>query len=144
MTQEILALVDIDDESSGQIVLSAAADHARHTGSRLHVLNIVPDSMLKMTIVAQPIQEDYEEKLIEDAKRRLKDLVSRHATQDVAIEEIVHVGGIYREALHYARDVGADLIVMGAHRPEVMDFLLGSNASQIVAHAQCSVWIVRP
>ncbi|MDJ0951654.1 MAG: universal stress protein [Alphaproteobacteria bacterium] len=143
MTQNIVALVDLDDESSWHKALPTAIDHARHTGARLHVLSIVPDGMFKMTVVAQLIPEDYERRLIDDARQRLASLVRQHAADDVQLEQAVRFGSVYKEALRFARDVEADLIVVGAHKPELKDFLLGPNATQIVRHATCSVWVVR-
>ena len=55
----------------------------------------------------------------------------------------VRVGGIYHEILAEAAEWGADLIVVGSHRPVVSDYLLGSNAKTIVRHAVCSVLVVR-
>ncbi len=55
----------------------------------------------------------------------------------------VRVGGIYHEILAEAAAWGADLIVVGSHRPVVADYLLGSNAKTIVRHALCSVLVVR-
>ena len=42
-----------------------------------------------------------------------------------------------------ARDLSANLIVMGSHRPELQDYLLGPNAARVVRHAACSVLVVR-
>ncbi len=141
--QNIVALVDLDDESSWRKALPTAIDYARHKGARLHVLTIVPDGMYKMTVVAQLIPDDYERKLLDDARQRLATLVKDQATDDVQLEQVVRFGSIYKEALAFARDVEADLIVMGAHKPELKDYLLGPNAGQIVRHATCSVWVVR-
>jgi len=142
--QNIVVLVDLDEESSWRRALPRAIDYAGHAGARLHVLTIVPDEMFKMTVVAQIIPEDYEDKLIEDAKRRLAEIVAGQATAEgPEIEPVVRLGSVYKEALRYARDIGAELIVLGAHKPELKDYLLGSNASQIVRHAPCSVWVVR-
>ena len=52
-------------------------------------------------------------------------------------------GGVYHELLREAEDWGADLVVVGSHRPVMSDYLLGSNAKTIVRHAQCSVLVVR-
>ena len=52
-------------------------------------------------------------------------------------------GGVYHELLREATEWGADLIVVGSHRPVMSDYLLGSNAKTIVRHAQCSVLVVR-
>ena len=143
MTQNIVALIDLDDETSWRKALPTAIDHAKHSGARLHVLTIVPDGMFRMGVVAQPIMEDYEEKVVAAAKERLAAVVEEHATDGISVEQVVRLGSVYREALSFARDVGADLIVMGAHKPAMADYLLGSNASQIVRHAKCSVWVVR-
>ena len=141
--QNIVALVDLDDESSWRSALPTAIDHAKHTGARLHVLTIVPDGMFKMTVVAQLIPEDYESRLSDDAKKRLAALMEQHAADGVQVEQAVRFGSVYKEALRFARDVDADLIVVGAHKPELQDYLLGPNAGQIVRHATCSVWVVR-
>ncbi|MDH3475684.1 MAG: universal stress protein [Rhodospirillales bacterium] len=37
----------------------------------------------------------------------------------------------------------ADLIITGSHKPNVSDYLLGSNAARVVRHASCSVFVVR-
>jgi nucleotide-binding universal stress UspA family protein len=38
---------------------------------------------------------------------------------------------------------GADLIIIGSHKPSIRTHLLGSNAEKIVRHANCSVMVVR-
>ncbi|MFC6689379.1 universal stress protein [Jhaorihella thermophila] len=55
----------------------------------------------------------------------------------------VAVGKVYREVLRVAEEAGSDLIVVGAHNPELRDYLLGSNAARIARHASCSVYVVR-
>ncbi len=141
--QNIVALVDLDEESSWRNTLPTAIEYARHTGAQLHVLSIVPDTMNKMTIVAQLIPDDYERKITDDAGQRLATLIKKLAVDDVQLDQVVRLGSVYREALRFAHDIKADLIVMGSHKPEMKDYLLGSNAEQIVRHATCSVWVVR-
>ena len=75
--------------SSAQIVLPKAIDYAKCTGARLHVLSVIPDGMIRMTIVAQLIPDNYEQKLVEDAKLRLKSLVAEQTKHDVDVEEVV-------------------------------------------------------
>ncbi|QGY00226.1 universal stress protein [Roseovarius faecimaris] len=43
-----------------------------------------------------------------------------------------------------AREIGADLIIVGAHHPSAMDYFLGSTASRVARRATCSVLIQRP
>ena len=141
--RNVVALVDLDDEGSWRKVLPAAIDNARQMGGRLHVLNVVPDGMFKMTIVAQLIPEDYERQVADDAKKRLAAVIGEYVTDDVQLEPVVRLGSAYKEALEFARDVDADLIVVGAHRHDLKDYLLGPNAGKIVNHATCSVLVVR-
>ena len=42
-----------------------------------------------------------------------------------------------------ARDLDADLIIVGAHHPTAMDYFLGSTASRVARRAPCSVLIQR-
>jgi nucleotide-binding universal stress UspA family protein len=143
MMQNVVALVDLDDENSWRKTLTTAIDYGKHTTARLHVLSIVPDDMFQMTVVAQLIPKDYEHRLTDDTRQRLATLVKEHGVDDVPLEQVVRFGSVYKEALRFALDIEADLIVMGSHKPRLTDYLLGSNAEQIVRHATCSVWVVR-
>lgn len=141
--KNIITLVDLDDADSWRQALPTAIDYAQHKGARLHVLTIVPDGMFKMTAVAQLIPADYERRLTDDAKQRLAALIKKHEVGDLELVQVVRMGSVYKVALQYARDVEADLIIAGTHRPELKDYLMGPNVAQIVRHAECSVWAVR-
>ncbi|MFY2822514.1 universal stress protein, partial [Ruegeria sp. MALMAid1280] len=45
--------------------------------------------------------------------------------------------------LHTAAEAGSDLIVIGAHKPDLKDYLLGPNAARVVRHSTVSVYVVR-
>jgi nucleotide-binding universal stress UspA family protein len=63
--------------------------------------------------------------------------------EDVPVQHIVGHGTAYEEILRVAGDIKSDLIVMGSHRPNMEDYLLGPNAARVVRHANCSVLVVR-
>ncbi|MEM8572345.1 MAG: universal stress protein [Pseudomonadota bacterium] len=42
-----------------------------------------------------------------------------------------------------AREIRADLIIVGAHHPTAVDYFLGSTASRVARRAHCSVLIQR-
>lgn len=83
MFQKIIVPVDLEEESSWHKTLPVAVDYARHAGAELHVMTVVPDNMLRMTVVAQLIPEGYEDKLMEDAEGRLVRLVESHVPDDL-------------------------------------------------------------
>lgn len=143
MIETIVLPIDLDDERSWRTALPRAVDYARHVGAALHALTIVPDSLIGMTIVAQMIPEGFEEKLMDDARKRLRELLEREAPADLPIEQVVRQGSVHHEILRYCRDARADLVIMATHKPELADYLLGPSAAHIVRHADCSVWVVR-
>lgn len=48
-----------------------------------------------------------------------------------------------RTITEYAEDIGADCIIVGSHKPDMQDMLLGSTAARIVRHAPCAVHVLR-
>lgn len=143
MFQRIIVPIDLEEESSWHKVLPVAVDYSRHAEAELHVMTVVPDHMLKMTVVAQLISEGYEQKLMDDAKERLASLIEAKVAGELDVRQAVRRGSVYKEIIRYMRDVRGDLIIMAAHRPEISDYLLGPNAAQVVRHADCSVWVIR-
>ena len=61
----------------------------------------------------------------------------------LTVETAVRDGDPRSVIVDAAEEWGADLIVVGSHRPTMATYLLGSNASTIVRHARCSVLVVR-
>jgi nucleotide-binding universal stress UspA family protein len=75
---------------------------------------------------------------------RIADLIRQANASDISPAILVrHGASIYAEILSVAHEVGADLVVVGSHRPAMKDYLLGTNASRIVRHARCSVLVAR-
>jgi len=141
MYQTILLPIDLNEEASWEKALPAALELCRTHGAKLHVMTVVPD--FGMAIVGSFFPVGYEEKALAETDAALTQFVASHvpAEQDVAHD--VHHGVVYQEILNAAKRVGADLIVMAAHRPGQSDYLLGPNAARVVRHAACSVLVVR-
>jgi nucleotide-binding universal stress UspA family protein len=142
-SRNILVPVDLDDESTWRKPLSTAVEYAGWAEAKVHVMTVVPNEMIRMTVVAQIIPEDFEEKLRNDAKQRLATAIKKCVSDECDVQQIVHLGKIPHEILETARDIEADLIVMAAHKPKLRDFVTGSTTDQVVNRAPCSVWIIR-
>lgn len=87
--------------------------------------------------------------LVEDAKREAKSLVTAGSSEltrsgHQVLSEIQ--AGVPKKAIpEYAREWGADLIMVGSHRSSAVSrFFLGSVAQAVLRAAPCSVEIVRP
>ena len=75
-----------------------------------------------------------------------KELSSLGAELDLKggdVKVLIRFGTVYEEIIAAAELVGADLIVTGSHKPNVGDYLIGTNASRVVRHAACSVLVIR-
>ena len=141
MYNNVLLPVDLNEESSWTTALPRAVDCCRAFKATLHLMTVLPD--LGMPIVAQYFPEDYLDRAVADATAKLEELSAKHVPAGIAVDHRVAHGTIYKEILSAATDLGCDLIVMAAHRPELEDYLIGPNAARVVRHGKCSVLVVR-
>lgn len=65
------------------------------------------------------------------------------AAKGVKVENDLRSGNPAHEILDSATDNKADLIMLASHNPDLRDYFIGSTASRVVRHAQCSVFISR-
>ena len=141
MYKNILIAIDLNDESSWKKAMPTAIACCNAFGARLHVMTAVPD--FGMSIVSQHFPQDYAEKAMAEADRQLAAFTRKHVPDAVESRHIVGNGTIYEEILSAAKKADADLIVIGAHRLALKDYLIGPNAARVVRHADCSVLVVR-
>jgi nucleotide-binding universal stress UspA family protein len=141
MYRTILLPVDLSDQHSWQKALPTAVQLARTFSAGLHVMTVVPTFGLPM--VGQYFPDGFEAKMRAEAAKHLEDFCAAHLPEDLSAGQMVAEGKIYQEILRGAEAIKADLIVMGSHRPELSDYLLGPNAARVVRHAPCSVMVVR-
>jgi len=140
MYRRIVLAVDLADTSSRPKGLSQALELARASQGELRLVNVQP--LLPATFM-EFVPADFDVEQEARAKAALELIVARIDAPNVQISCAVASGGVYHELLAEAAQWGADLIVVGSHRPVMADYLIGSNAKTIVRHAQCSVLVVR-
>ncbi len=141
MYRKILLAVDLADDSSEPKGLKEALELIELSSGALRLVYVQP--MLPATFL-EYVPADFDAEQERRAQESLTALASRIALPPARLSSSVASGGVYHELLREAAEWGADLIVVGSHRPVMSDYLLGSNAKTIVAHAPCSVLVVRP
>ncbi|MBO6519531.1 MAG: universal stress protein [Rhodospirillales bacterium] len=52
-------------------------------------------------------------------------------------------GEAHRKIVDYAVEHDFDCIVIGSHKPDLSDYLIGSTAARVVRHAPCAVHVHR-
>lgn len=141
MYRNILLTIDLGEPETELKAVQAAIDNARVGNGTLHIMTVVPDYGL--SIVGGFFPKGHEQEAIALANKALHDYTEKHIPRDIRHRHIVGHGSIYRQILHYAELVKADLIVLSASSPGPEDYLIGPNAARVVRHAKISVLVVR-
>ncbi len=143
MTGPVLCAVDISNPHRDDNVLKAAARLAALDDRQLVVITVVPD--YGMSVVGSYFDQRHHDKAVDQARELLGEAVSGAlgAEANESARHIVTTGRAYDEILRVAEAIEASLIVIGAHKPDFKDYLLGPNAARVVRHSTCSVFVVR-
>ncbi|MCG7391455.1 universal stress protein [Microvirga sp. ACRRW] len=140
MFKTILVPVDLGEVETAQPALDKAVELAKTSEGNVrlvYVRAIVPVTYMEF----MPPAFDQEQQ--DEAEKKLAELAASVKLPADRVSAVVRLGSVYGEVLDEAEKTGADLIVVGSHRPSMATYLLGSNASTIVRHARCSVLVVR-
>ena len=139
MARTILLPVDLTDDKTWRRALAEALEMLQ--GGKLHVVTVMPD--FGMSMVGSYFRKDYERDALRAVGAALTAWVEANVPEEVDVHPHVLHGSIYDEILRAADKLAVDLIVIGSHRPELKDYLLGPNAARVVRHARQSVYVVR-
>lgn len=140
MYKKILVPIDVSHPESGGIALGAAAEIADASGAEMALLSVIADVP---NLVAAQLPSGYAEKAAATAQQELENIAGKAGLKDGSYTLSVRDGAAHHEILEEAEKIGADLIVVLSHLPELTDYLLGSTAARVVRHANCSVLVVR-
>lgn len=143
MTNSVLCAVDISHPGEDTSVLEKAAQLAAMENAQLDVITVVPD--YGTSLVSGFFSEEHHEQMLNEAKKQLNAQITSvlGEAKNAEVRHIVAFGKTYEEVLNTAKKAGSTLIVVGAHKPDFADYLLGPNAARIVRHSACSVHVVR-
>jgi len=135
-------LVALDGSPRAPFVLTKAVETARVDGSRLVLLRAIG----LPADVPQHFWQSTDESLLELLERNSRtylaeceELVPRETRGDT----MVVVGSPWQSICETARQLHADLVIIGSHGYSGFDRVLGTTAAKVVNHATCSVLVVR-
>jgi nucleotide-binding universal stress UspA family protein len=140
MPRKILVPIDLEHGAHVDEVLRIAAKFATGDDAEVELLTVIDAAPV---IVSQFLPESYETMVSSKTEQKLAALVAGMGAAADRVTTAVRFGGTYQEILAHAEQIGAELIVIGSHKPNVADYLLGSTAARVVRHARCSVYVVR-
>ncbi len=140
MFKSILVPVDLAEVEMARPAIDRAVALAQASEGKVrlvYVRSILPVTYMEFV---PPTFDAAEQK---ESEEKLADVAASVGLPADRVSAVVRMGSVYHEVLDEAEKCGADLVVVGSHRPTMATYLLGSNASTIVRHAPCSVLVVR-
>jgi nucleotide-binding universal stress UspA family protein len=123
------------DHGFGDTALTVARQNLAPGGTitALHV-HEAPQSSVRAFLDEEAVAAAFE-----TTKARLEERIKDHPD----VKPLTIKGHSGRTIIDQAERLGADLIVLGSHKPGLSDFLLGSTAARVVRHAPCAVHVLR-
>ena len=140
MFRNILVPIDLAELPIAKLAIEQAAELATQSGGALRLLNV--QTLLPATFMDY-VPAEFDAEIRTHAEHSLSHIADKVPLPRARVSTEVRMGGIYPEILAEADAWGADLIVIGSHRPAMSTYLLGSNAKTVVRHAKCSVLVMR-
>jgi len=133
-TRLILCPVNLRHIQHEYAAYTEAREMAQRRGAKLLVATIAPE------VERNPNVLNPDRYWAEELK---KFVAANPAPEGVEVETVVRKGATHRQIVKLATERKVDLIVMDSANPKVQDYLLGTTASHVATHAECSVYVVR-
>ncbi len=141
MNKHILCAIDLTHHDDARALLTEAGRVAALDQAALSVVTVLPD--YGSSFVGSFFKEGTLKDAAEAARQALHGLVDDVLPDAGVVQCIVEIGSAYEEILDAAKKCEADLIIVGAHKPDLTDRIIGPNAARIVRHADISVLVLR-
>lgn len=142
-----------DFSPHAEVAKKVAISLAKGDGKRLWALTVLEPVEEPLTLAEEPpevppkkwetLLTEEERTLEREEERRLAQDVAEIEAAGVAVTKLVREGDPDREIIAAAKEVGADLIVMGSHsQRSIWDVVLGSTTEKVTKAAPCPVLVV--
>ena len=142
----ILIATDFSDCSAE--ALEYAVLLAKHFGADLylfHAFEALPYKVPAEASSVRPGAFEWLRTLKEEEEKRLEQLVGEVHRKGVKVHPIFKEGVPFRKISEAAKEVEADLIVLGTHGRTGLDrLMMGSVAERVVRGAPCPIFLVKP
>ena len=138
--RKILVAVDLSDDSP--LVLDKALAISRESGAELHMVHVMEPIAVGYAVEVTSI--DVEGLHAEASKHARNALLEMGGNLGIPAHRLHNVlGSPAREIRELAKELDADLIVMGGHGKHGLDLLFGSTSSGVTHGVSCDLLIVR-
>lgn len=143
-----IILVPVDFSENSQVAFETAHALALQLGAKLYVLHVQDESTLRIAIKEDLLSQCSTDEELQTAVERLTEerfskMLSIADISKVAIERTSRRGDSDREIVAYAREIEADMVVMGRRGAGVISAVLGTVTESVIRKSPCPVLVVR-
>lgn len=139
-------LVPCDFSAEAIAAFRMALSMAQNAKGEVHLVHVIEMPVLHDTVLMPVLsfEEALFKELEEKSTNEFEKLVKKYKTEHVPVEAKVLFGAPTNMLLDYAREVNADLILMGTKGASgLKETFVGSNTEKIVRHARVPVMAIR-
>lgn len=137
MYKIVMVPVDLAHASRLEKALAVAGDLCRHYGAKAVYVGVTPPTPSRVARTPSQFAQKLNTFAAEQAAKYGHSASGHYVvSSDPTID-------LDEALLKAAREVGADLIVMASHIPNITDYVWPSNGGEIATHARASVLVVR-
>jgi nucleotide-binding universal stress UspA family protein len=140
---QVLAPVDLSDESKAAARLAASLARRDHGTVTLLLVDLLPEVGERLASHAPAdVFGSYLDDRVETLKQELGELAG--TLGDVDVKTAVARDDVATAILERAASDGSDLVVLGAHRPgSPLDLVVGNVVAAVAARASCPLLVAR-
>lgn len=141
MAKHILCSIDLTHIEDAKGLILEAKRQASLDDAKITIMTVIPD--YGSSWVGSFFKEGTLLKATEVANQTLIKLIAEVLPDNQNVHRRVKVGVVYEKVLLTIKKLDVDLVIIGAHKPTVIDHLMGPNAARIVRVSPVSTMVVR-
>lgn len=141
MTDHILCAVDLTHVTDAKHLLIEADRLAGFYDATLSVVTVLPD--YNSSWVGSFFKDGTLKEAASAANDALHALVKETLPDRGQVQHIVEIGVVYEQVLKAITQSHADLVIVGAQKPDMADKILGPNSARIARLSPVSTMVLR-
>ena len=134
-------LIPVDFSETSLLAIKHGAFLAKYTKGDVYLLHVINKQYEHYAVLEQPVHMELPAAYETGASNKLNELAASVSKEyGVSVNTIVSLGNPTKEIINNAKEIKADMIVMGTHGYSPLEELvIGSNTLKVITKSNCAV-----
>lgn len=138
--RHILVATDLSTHTNN--IMKRAVEMRELSAAKLSLVHVLAHASIAYAgEFSIPIDAEYQITLKNQAQSQLLKIAKKYDISEKSLHLVE--GSVKLAVTDLAKEIHADLIVLGTHAHEGLEVLLGSQVNAILHAAPCDVWVIR-